>query len=327
MRLLEIKTADPLHIADKRHELKFHRNPSTPFAFFQHELLVLHADARHRFQRININPKRLGRGRRVLAKRVVRPYEIGRDPIVLHFDLHHFPALDRSHRRRRIVRVESEGAIRNAQIGRAHAGKRLPLRGDWRKICRDAVNIVGHAVFVQNLPECLAVPQLFGRSAAERNDPTPEMKTMLWAFYARRRKIKLKGFRIAVNEIKDSVPTGIHSRDQVRPCHRALRRDAGRPTPERPPPAQPGKLRHIALRPELPEQVWIEPVNTKDDQLPGPNRSAPSTMAAGKEAQTRGAQSQQAYQTKTFSEGRSHCKIWSGFLTGFLVVFLDNDGW
>src|SRR5580658_11283584 len=33
MRLLEIKAADPLHIADERHKLKLHRNPSTPFAF------------------------------------------------------------------------------------------------------------------------------------------------------------------------------------------------------------------------------------------------------------------------------------------------------
>src|ERR1700724_1529869 len=47
MRLLEIKAADPFHIANYRHELKLHRNPSTPFAFFQHELLVLHSEARH----------------------------------------------------------------------------------------------------------------------------------------------------------------------------------------------------------------------------------------------------------------------------------------
>src|ERR1700732_5581403 len=35
MRLLEIKAADPFHIADNWHELKFQRNPSTPLAFFQ----------------------------------------------------------------------------------------------------------------------------------------------------------------------------------------------------------------------------------------------------------------------------------------------------
>src|SRR5258708_8140467 len=114
------------------------------------------------------------------------------------------------------------------------------------------------------------------------------MKTMLWAFYARRRKIKLKGFRIAVNEIKDSVPTGIHSRDQVRPCHRALRRDAGRQTPERSLLGQPGKVRHLALRHELREQVRVEPVYTEDDQPTGADRSDPRATARAKQAQTRG---------------------------------------
>ena len=122
-----------------------------------------------------------------------------------------------------------------------------------------------------------------------------------------------------MDEIKDSVPAGIHSRDQVRPCHRALRRDAGRQTAERSLLGQPREVRHLALRHELCEQVGVEPVNTEDDQFPRPNRSAPRVMAGEKQAQTRGAQSQQAYQTKTFSEGRSHCKIWSGFLA--------NDGW
>jgi len=44
--------------------------------------------------------------------------------------------------------------------------------------------------------------------------------------------------------------------------------------------------------------------------------------AGEKQDQIRGAQSQQAYQTKTFSEGRGHFEIWSGFL----AVFLANDG-
>src|SRR6266849_6670393 len=146
---------------------------------------------------------------------------------------------------------------------------------------------------------------------------------MLGAFYSRRGKIKLKGFRIAVYEIKDSVPARIHARNQVRPRHRALWRDAGRQTPERSLLGQPGKVRHLALRHELREQVRIEPVDTEDDQLLRSNRSAPRVMAGEQQAQTRGAQSQQACQTKTFSEGRGHCEIWSGSL----AVFLDNDGW
>jgi len=49
-------------------------------------------------------------------------------------------------------------------------------------------------------------------------------------------------------------------------------------------------------------------------------------MAGEKQAQTRGTQSQQAHQTKAFSEGRGHFEIWSGFLASFLAVFLANDG-
>jgi hypothetical protein len=122
MHLLEIKAANPLHIANDRHQLKLHRNPSAPFPFFQNELLVLQADAHNRVQRIHVNRERLGRRRRVLAKRVVRSDQVGRDPIVLHLDLHDFAALDGSHRRCRIVGVESKRAIGAAQVGRAHAG-------------------------------------------------------------------------------------------------------------------------------------------------------------------------------------------------------------
>src|SRR6202171_5148312 len=125
------------------------------------------------------------------------------------------------------------------------------------------------------------------------------MKTMLGAFHSRGGEIKLKGFRIAVDEIKDAVPAGIHARNQVRPCHRALWRNAGRQTPERSLLGQPGEVRHLALRHELREQVRVEPVDAEDDQLPGLNRSAPRVMAGEKQAQTRGTQSQQAYQTKT----------------------------
>ena len=55
------------------------------------------------------------------------PIRLVVDPIVLHFNLDDFSALNRSHSRRRIVGIESERAISAAQIGRAHAGKRLAL--------------------------------------------------------------------------------------------------------------------------------------------------------------------------------------------------------
>ena len=126
-----------------------------------------------------------------------------------------------------------------------------------------------------------------------------------------------------MDEIKDPMSARIHSRNQVRPRHRALWRDAGRQTPERSLLGQLSEVRHLALRHEPREQVRVEPVNTEDDQLPGRNRSAPRVTAREKQARTRGTQSQQAYQTKTFSEGCGHFEIWSGFMAGFMA----NDGW
>src|SRR5208282_5877693 len=97
---------------------------------------------------------------------------------------------------------------------------------------------------VQNLPESLAVPQLFRRPAAERNHPTADPKAVLGSCDLRGGKIKLKSFRITVDEIEDSVPARIQSRNQVRPRHRALRRDARRQAPERSLRLQPRKVRH-----------------------------------------------------------------------------------
>src|SRR5260370_11074660 len=103
--------------------MKSPRNPSTPFASLQNKLLALYTDARNRFQRVHINRKRLGRGRRVPAKRVVQTNQIGRDPIVLHLDLNYFSALMGSARLGRVIRVESECAIATTQFGRAPSAK------------------------------------------------------------------------------------------------------------------------------------------------------------------------------------------------------------
>ena len=185
MGLLEIKAAYAFNIADDRHKLEFHRKPAAPLAFFQNKLLVLKRDPCHRFERIDVNRKRLRRGRRVLAKRIVRPDEVGRNPVVLHFHLHHFPTLDRSDCRRGIIGVERERAIRSAQIGRAHAGKRLSFRANRREICRNPIHIIGNILFVQNFPESLTMPQLLRRAATQRNHPTADAETVLRALNLR----------------------------------------------------------------------------------------------------------------------------------------------
>ena len=97
-----------------------------------------------------------------------------------------------------------------------------------------------------------------------------------------------------MNEIKDAVPARIHAGDQVRPCHRTLRRDAGSEQTERSFLYEGGEVRHLALGHERREQIRVEPVNTEDDQLPGANRPAARALAGEKQAHTRGAHSQQA---------------------------------
>jgi hypothetical protein len=87
-----------------------------------------------------------------------------------------------------------------------------------------------------------------------------------------------------MDKIKDSVPAGIHSRDQVRPRHRALRRNAGRQAPERAPLGQSGEVWHLAFRHEFREQVRVEPVDAQDYQLAGGDGSPPRVLAGEKQA-------------------------------------------
>jgi len=165
---------------------------------------------------------------------------MGVDAVFLDLNLHHFSALDGSCRCRRIVRVESKRAVCAAQIGRAHAGKRLPF-AQSREICRNPVNIIRHVLFVQNLPERLAVPQLFRRAAAQRITNC-QGENCASAFDFRGRKIQLESFRVAVNKIENPWPPAFIP--VIRFDHpRALRRDAGRQTPKRSLRGQPREVR------------------------------------------------------------------------------------
>ena len=79
VRLLEIKAADALDVADKRNQLKLYVDPVAPFAFAQYEFLILHRESCDRFQRIDGHGKRFKRGRRALAESVVGSDQIRRD--------------------------------------------------------------------------------------------------------------------------------------------------------------------------------------------------------------------------------------------------------
>jgi len=122
-------------------------------------------------------------------------------------------------------------------------------------------------VLIQNLPEGSSLPKLLGCPAAHRYHPTADANRVLWTLYTRGGKIKLHGFRIAVNEIEDSMPSCVHSGDQVRPRNRALRRNAGCQFAKGYMLDQLRKVRHLAGAHEFPEQLRIHAIDTKDDEL------------------------------------------------------------
>src|SRR6185312_4026734 len=76
MRLLQIKAADPRHVADEWNQLELNVDPLAPLSLAENECLVLHRKLCHRLERIDGDCEGLKRGRRSFAKRVVRPDQL-----------------------------------------------------------------------------------------------------------------------------------------------------------------------------------------------------------------------------------------------------------
>jgi hypothetical protein len=106
-----------------------------------------------------------------------------------------------------------------------------------------------------------------------------------------------------MDEIEDPVPASIHARDQVRPRHRTLWRNARDQPLEGPLLRQSRKVRHLAVCHELGKQVGIEPIDTQNDHFAGRSGPAPRPLAGDKQGQASGAQGQQAHEPNTFSQG------------------------
>ena len=70
-----------------------------------------------------------------------------------------------------------------------------------------------------------------------------------------------------MDEIKNPVPAGIHPRNQIRPCHRTLRRNAGGKLAKRPPLRQRRKVRHLSFRHKTSKQLRIHAINAQHNQL------------------------------------------------------------
>ena len=70
-----------------------------------------------------------------------------------------------------------------------------------------------------------------------------------------------------MDEIKYPVTAGIHASDQIRPCNRTLRRNAGRELPKRSLLHQLREIRHLSFPDKLLQQLRIHAVNAEDYQL------------------------------------------------------------
>src|SRR6266536_947027 len=112
-------------------------------------------------------------------------------------------------------------------------------------------------MLIENLPERGSLPQLLRRASTQRDDPLANMNCVLGTFNARGGKIELHRLWIAVNKIKDAVPAGIHTRDQVRPGHWTLRWNAGCELTERSLLHQFGKIRHLPFADKSRKKLWI----------------------------------------------------------------------
>ena len=132
--------------------------------------------------------------------------------------------------------------------------------------------------------------ELLRASAAERDNPIPQMNSALRRLDSRRGKIWLQRVGIAMNKIKDAMPARIHARDQVGPRHRALGRNAGGEQTKRPLLGQDRKVRHLAFGHELLQKLRVHAVDAENDDLPV---AVPFSRLAGKQRHSDGTQQQE----------------------------------
>ena len=213
------------------------------------------------------------------AKGIIGADQTGLDFRVLDLHRNNLSALDWSRNRGRVVGVKRECPVGPAQIGRAHAGDSLAFGGDRREICGDAKNRIGDVVVVEHRPKRDAFAELFGRAAADRDNPIAHSNGVLRCFHSRSREIKLKGFRITMDEIENPVPSGVHASDQVRPRDRTLRRDAGAEFSEGALFSQAGEVWHLPFLHEFSEELRVHAVDAKDNQFLTAARVGASALA------------------------------------------------
>ena len=138
------------------------------------------------------------------------------------------------------------------------------------------------------------------------------MNPVLRRLYSRSGKIWLQSLGIAMDEIEDAVPAGVHAGNQVRPGHRTLRRNAGGQQPERSLLSEGRKVRHLALGHELFQKLRVHAVDAENDEL---LIAVPLSGLAGKRQHGRCAHQQAENKLSGFVAGAR----WAEILASIIV--------
>ena len=180
MCLLEIEAAHAFHIAEERDQLELDADPVAPLSLAQNKFMILHGDLGYRFQRIHIATENgsVAAGE-PLRNELSGPIRLLTSSVSSPPARDYLSAFDRAGDGGRIIGVEGKCAVGPAQVGSAHAGQRLSLGGDGRKVRRNTEDCVGDSVLIQDLPEGGTLSELFGAATSERNRPIAKVDGVL----------------------------------------------------------------------------------------------------------------------------------------------------
>ena len=250
-----------------RKQREIGRQPIRPFSLLQDGHLIAHLQTRHRPFGIDVDQERNRCIRMILTQRIGRAFDRNIDVAVDDFDFIDRPAGHGARGLVVIVCVETECALRAAQVGRLHAGQFVAGRG--RRVVRGHTHHRhGNAMLAESLPKCLAPAQRLHMRTRERENIRPERKTEAWWNRLIGRKKQIVRMGVAVHEIEDAVLGGIEAGGERRPCDRALRwRGGGESREAAPTPIAPHAVEIGQIGPMAFDETGIHAVDADDDHL------------------------------------------------------------
>jgi hypothetical protein len=142
--------------------LEINRDPVTPLALAQQDLLVLHHDLGYGLFRVHPHGEINRHPGLVLAEAVGRAFQLRGHSVALAFHRVDATAADVAGVFRRILGEKGKGAVGAEHVRSPHAGESPGLRLYRGEVGRDAEDGGGDVVLRQHFPEGFAVPQQNG---------------------------------------------------------------------------------------------------------------------------------------------------------------------